>query len=264
MTWSEIKKAVEQAGVRDDEEIGSFREQGFWKRAIFVASCSLLCVFFSVAHAQQTIFNVPSTDVLDRGKVYAELDVSFKPTDSAAVNRFSSFVPRVVIGTGSRIEIGLNITGNIQPGADTTTLAPAIKWKPYQGKDNGVAIAVGDHLFFPIRNRAYDAGNYVYTEISKTFKSGTRLTAGGYDFTRNVVATANRAGGQFGFEQPVNKKVSVAADWFTGKHAAGYFTPGLVFKVGPKITGYAGYSIGNQNPSKGNHFFLLELGYNFN
>jgi hypothetical protein len=215
-----------------------------------------------VAHAQQTIFNVPSTDVLDRGKVYAELDVSFKPTDSAAVNRFSSFVPRVVIGTGSRIEIGLNITGNIQPGADTTTLAPAIKWKPY--KDNGVAIAVGDHLFFPIRNRAYDAGNYVYTEISKTFKSGTRLTAGGYDFTRNVVATSNRAGGQFGFEQPVNKKVSVAADWFTGKHAAGYFTPGLVFKVGPKITGYAGYSIGNQNPSKGNHFFLLELGYNFN
>jgi hypothetical protein len=135
MTWSEIKKAVEQAGVRDDEEIGSFREQGFWKRAIFVASCSLLCVFFSVAHAQQTIFNVPSTDVLDRGKVYAEFDISFKPTDSAAVNRLSSFVPRVVVGTGSRIEIGLNITGNIQPGADTTAQVPAIKWKPYQGKN---------------------------------------------------------------------------------------------------------------------------------
>ena len=90
------------------------------------------------------------------------------------------------------------------------------------------------------------------------------MTAGGYDFTRNVVATANRAGGQFGFEQPLNKKLTLAADWFTGKHSAGYFTPGLVFKVGPKVTGYAGYSIGNQNPSKGNHFFLLELGYNFN
>jgi hypothetical protein len=25
MTWSEIKKAVEQAGVRDDEEIGSIQ-----------------------------------------------------------------------------------------------------------------------------------------------------------------------------------------------------------------------------------------------
>jgi hypothetical protein len=242
----------------------SSSESGFFKKAIFVATWALFCGVFSAAHAQQTIFNVPTTDVLDRGKVYAELDVSFKPTDSTSVNKFSSFVPRVVVGAGSRIEIGLNITGNIQPGPDTTTLVPAVKWKPYQGKDNGVAIVVGDHLYFPVRNRAYNAGNYVYAEISKTFKTGTRVTAGGYDFTRNVVATANRSGGQFGFEQPLNKKVTLAADWFTGKHAAGYFTPGVVFKVGPKVTGYAGYSIGNQNPSSGNHFFLLELGYNFN
>ena len=242
----------------------NFHGIGFRKSAIFVASWALVCGLFSVVHAQQTIFNVPSTDVLDRGKVYAELDVSFKPTDSASLNKFSSFVPRVVVGAGSRIEFGLNLTGNVQPGADSTTLVPTIKWKPYQGENNGVAIVVGDHLFLPVRNRAYNAGNYVYAEISKTFKSGTRVTAGGYDFTRNVVATANRAGGQFGFEQPLNKKLTVAADWFTGKHAAGYFTPGLVFKVGPKATGYAGYSIGNQNTSMGNHFFLLELGYNLN
>jgi hypothetical protein len=242
----------------------SFREQGFCKRAIFVAICALLCGVFSAAHAQQTIFNVPTTDVLDRGKVYGEVDVSLKPTDSALVSKFSSFVPRVVVGAGNSVEIGLNLTGNIQPGADSTTLVPAIKWKPYQGKNNGVAIVVGDNLYLPVRNRAYNAGNYVYAEISKTFKSGTRLTGGGYDFTRNVVASANRAGGQFGFEQPLNKKATLAADWFTGKHGAGYFTPGLVFKVGPKVTGYAGYSIGNQNLANGNHFFLLELGYNFN
>jgi hypothetical protein len=215
-------------------------------------------------HAQQTIFNVPTTDVLDPGKVYAELDVSFKPNNSPGVSRFSSFVPRVVVGAGGRVEVGLNINGNIQPGPDTTTLVPTIKWKPYQGNNNGVAIVVGDNVFFPVRNRAYNAGNYVYMEISKTFKTGTRLTIGGYDFTRNVVAVRNRAGGQFGFEQPVNKKLSFAADWFTGKHSAGYFTPGFVFKVGPKVTGYAGYSIGNQNPTRGNHFFLLEVGYNFN
>lgn len=225
---------------------------------------SLTLLATCAAHAQQTIFNVPTTDVLDRGKVYAELDVSFKATDSALVNKFSSFVPRVVVGAGSGIEFGLNVTGNIQPGADTTTLVPAFKWKPYQGKSNGFAIVVGNHIYLPVRNRAYNAGNYVYAEISKTLKRGTRVTAGGYDFTRNVVATANRAGGQFGFEQPLNKKLTFAADWFTGKHAAGYFTPGVVFKVGPKATGYAGYSIGNQNPSQGNHFFLLEVGYNFN
>jgi hypothetical protein len=218
----------------------------------------------SLAHAQQTIFNVPTTDVLDAGKVYFELDVSFKPNNSQTVGRFSSFVPRIVVGAGGHVEVGLNINGNIQPGPDATTLAPTIKWKPYQGKANGVAVVVGDDLFIPVRNRAYNAGNYVYAEVSKTFKSGTRLTAGGYDFTRSVVAAANRAGGQFGFEHPLNKKVTLAADWFTGQHSAGYFTPGIEFKVGPKVTGYAGYSIGNQNSSRGNHFFLLEFGYNFN
>ena len=224
-----------------------------------------LCGASEAARAQQTIFNVPSTDVLDRGKVYAELDAAFKPNDSEALGRFSSFVPRVVVGAGGRVEVGLNVTGNVQPGPDATTLVPVIKYKFYDGKDNGFAIVGGDHLFAPVRNRAYNAGNYVYLEFSKTFKqSGTRLTAGGYDFTRSVVANANRAGGQFGFEQPVGKKVTLAADYFTGKHAAGYFTPGAVFRVGPKLTGYAGYSIGNQNPSRGNHFFLLELGYNFN
>ena len=39
--------------------------------------------------AQQTVFNVPTTDVLDKGKVYFELDISAKPKDSAALNKFS-------------------------------------------------------------------------------------------------------------------------------------------------------------------------------
>jgi len=239
-------------------------QRNYMVRGFGILFLLLICGAAGLVNAQQTIFNVPTTDVLDKGKVYAELDASLKPTDGSAVSKFSSFVPRVVVGAGNRVEIGLNITGNIQPGPDSTTLVPAIKWKPYQGKDNGWAVVVGDHLFVPVRNRAYNAGNYVYAEMSKTFAGGTRVTFGGYDFSRNVVASANRAGGQFGFEQPINKKVTFAADWFTGKHAAGYFTPGVVFKLSPKVTGYAGYSIGNQNLSGGNHFLLLELGYNFN
>src|SRR5678816_404462 len=173
-------------------------------RSLGIVLVAVVCGVLSMAHAQQTIFNVPSTDVLDKGKVYVELDASLKPTDGALVPKFSSFVPRVVVGAGGNVEIGLNVTGNIQPGADSTTLVPTIKWKPYQGENNGWAIVVGDNLFVSVRNRAYDAGNYVYAEMSKTFKSGTRVTFGGYDFTENVVASANRAGGQFGFERPLN------------------------------------------------------------
>ena len=42
---------------------------------------SILMVVFMTAmtvSAQQTVFNVPTADVMDKGKVYVELDASFK------------------------------------------------------------------------------------------------------------------------------------------------------------------------------------------
>src|SRR5438132_13172365 len=100
-----------------------------WRAAGGLALFALVMAALSIkAHAQQTVFNVPTTDVLDKGKVYFELDVSAKPNDSAAVNKFSSFVPRLVVGAGHHIEAGVNLLGNVQPGPDSTTIAPTIKW----------------------------------------------------------------------------------------------------------------------------------------
>ena len=224
---------------------------------------SAIGLFGVGASAQQTIFNVPSSDILDKGKFYFEFDATFKPTSGDSVGKFSSFVPRIVAGTGGNVEVGLNVTGNIQPGADSTTLVPAIKYRPYNKK--GWSIVLGDNVFIPVRNRSYNIGNYAYAQVSKTFKAGTRITAGGYHFTKNVVAAnASRAGGQFGFEQPINKYINFNADWYTGKHAAGYFTPGFAFKPHPKVTGYVGYSIGNGGARQGNHFFYAAIGINLN
>jgi hypothetical protein len=49
----------------------------------------------SLARGQQTIFNVPTTDVLEKGKVYAELDASLKPTGQ-------SFLPA---GSGLQLQL---------------------------------------------------------------------------------------------------------------------------------------------------------------
>ena len=58
-------------------------------RSLGIVLVAVVCGVLSMAHAQQTIFNVPSTDVLDKGKVYVELDASLKPTDGALVPKFS-------------------------------------------------------------------------------------------------------------------------------------------------------------------------------
>jgi hypothetical protein len=237
-----------------------------WRAAVGLAVFVLVMTAPAInGHAQQTVFNVPTTDVLDKGKVYFELDISAKPNDTTALSHFSSFVPRLVVGTGHGIEVGLNVIGNIQPGSDATTLVPAFKLKVYDGKENGWAIVVGDHVFIPVHNRGYNVGDHAYLITQKTFKSKTRVGFGAGVFTKNVVASnASRGVGMFTFEQPITKKLNWNADWFTGKHANGYFTTGAAYKLTNKLTGVAAYSIGNANASKGNHFFYFEVGYNFN
>jgi len=226
----------------------------------------ILVLFFASleASAQQTVFNVPTADVLDGGKVYVELDAAFKFNDQESSNRFSSFVPRVVVGAGKNIEVGLNVTGNINPGADSTTLVPNAKWRFYQNEKKKVALFGGTNFYVPVRNRSYRFGTYSYVAAAKTFNK-TRFTAGGFVYSKNVVApNASRGGGQFAVEHAINDKFTLAADWLTGKHANGYFTPGVIYKPHPKVTTYFTYSIGNTNAAKGNHYFLFELGYNFN
>lgn len=208
--------------------------------------------------AQQTIFNVPSADVLERGQVYGELDLTARP-----VRFLFTASPRVVVGVGGKVEIGLNAGPFAAPGPSSVVLSPTFKWKPYESK-SGWSFVVGDTLYFPINRRSYAAGNQVYALVAKQWRRGTRVAAGGYEFTPHVVAAgAHRAGGLFTLEHPVNARLTLAAEWYTGRHAAGYFGPGVVFKVTDRLTLYACYQPGNAGFTRGNHNLLVELGYRF-
>jgi hypothetical protein len=209
-------------------------------------------------HAQETVFNVPSPDVLDKGRIYGEVDIP-----AAFQQSTSSFEPRVVAGVGKRVELGLNFIGLSAPGTGQLSLSPTVKWMPYKGA-NGWSVFAGDNVFFPVRQRQYTAGNYVYAAVSKTFSGGTRVSAGGYEFTARVVAPGRRTGVQATFEQPVTRSLALAADWFSGAHASGYLTPGVIWKATSRLTFYGAYELGNSGLTQGNHALLIELGYNFN
>jgi hypothetical protein len=141
---------------------------------------------------------------------------------------------------------------------------PTVKWKFYENEKQKLALFGGTNFYIPVRNRAYNFGSYSYAAVAKSIGK-SRLTAGGFVASENVFApNAVRGGGQFGFEHTVNNKLSFAADWITGRHASGYFTPGVIYKPHPKVTTYWSYSIGNYKAAAGNHFFLFEVGYNFN
>lgn len=205
------------------------------------------------------MFDVPNADILDKGKVYGELDGTVRVVDPLA-----TFTPRVVLGIGHQIELGVNFDGLSAPDLSELAISPTVKWRIWKARTSGWAFLVGDDLLFPVYRQPYDAGNYAYAFLAKQWKQGTRIGFGGYDFTRNVVATGNRAGGQFTFEQTVNKRLTLAAEWYTGNSTVGYVNTGGVVKLTQKLTLYAAYQIGNAGVTTGNHQFLWEIGYNFN
>jgi hypothetical protein len=209
----------------------------------------------SSASAQQTLFNVPSADVLDKGKLYFETDWLWRPNAPS----FAAGSPlRAVYGFGGNVEGGINFSGINTPGSSVPTASPAIKWQPYKS-DAFTATTGAFGLFFLRGSRDGNPAAMTYAHGSTKLPTGTRLTAGGWWATSGYAGPGAEKGGLFGVEQPVTSNLSVVADWYTGNNGLGYASPGLVVTAG-RWAFYAAYSIKN-GISKGNGL-LLELGFN--
>jgi hypothetical protein len=224
-----------------------------WPRPVGLAL--LLILAAASARGQQTIFNVPSADVLDQGKVYLEEDNLWRPQNPD----FAVFTVRGVYGFGGHVEAGVNVGGFVTPGRSTPNAVAAVKWQPL--KEGNFALTVGAHGLFFLRGAADgEPSGFFYGHASYAFPTNTRITAGGWVTTAGFAAPDSREGALVGLEQKIANHLNLIADWYSGKNGIGYFTPGISSTWGG-LTFYAGYSIKNDD-SKGNAA-LIELGYAF-
>jgi hypothetical protein len=210
------------------------------------------------ALAQQTIFNVPSADVLDPGKVYLETDELFRPTEP----EFSSTTIRGVVGVVPHMEAGVNFGGFNSPGSIVPTANVAVKLQPL--KIGGFAATVGGFGLFYLRgsqdgNPAGQGWGHLSYRIPTI---ETRITVGGWYASAGYAKPNSTGGALAAFEQPLPwvKGLTLAADWWSGVNSIGYFSPGFYWSIG-KWTVYAAYTMKNGD-SKGNGG-LIELGYAF-
>jgi len=213
----------------------------------------LLLSLAAAAGAQQTIFNVPSADVLESGKLYLEEDALWRPSDPS----FAVFTGRGVYGLGSHVEAGVNIGGFTTPGRSVPTATLALKGQAYQ---NGpFAVTAGTFgLFFLRGSEDGIPGLQGYAHASYRLPTRTRLTAGGWFASSGYAAPDPAHGAMFGLEQALGTSVSLVADMYTGKSSLGYVTCGIEPTFGPWAI-YAGYSVKNGN-SRANAV-LLEIGF---
>ena len=128
--------------VRQSPEVDVYRSQMISSRvgraltlapAVFVA---LWCVLVAQsAMAQSTIFNIPSTDTVDKGKGYVEFDFLPQapgPDEGASIIIYN---PRLIVGLPHDAEVGVNFPIYHNSDCDPSNLAyiqPNIKWKFYQ------------------------------------------------------------------------------------------------------------------------------------
>lgn len=216
------------------------------------------------AFAQSTLFSVPSTDVVSKKKVYLEFDF-LSHFESHAGGGFQIYAPRAVFGVGKGVEIGVNVTSVDAFAPDQPIyVSPNAKWQFYNNEENGVTISAGALLYTPVVHRAgADTYGFIYSVLSKKVKAdyGPRFTGGGYALPGLANGAGTQGGAIVGYEQPLAQRVTFVADWFSGKNAFGYVTPGFSFTLPKSSLLNVGYSIGNRGA--GNNALFVYYGITF-
>jgi len=262
---------------------GPGRRAASYIRATFLTAIALMPTMFSVllfvlvaqsARAQSTIFNIPSTDTVDKGKGYFEFDFLPQAPGPDTGARIVIYNPRFIAGLPHDAEVGVNIPIYHNSDWNPSSLSyfqPNLKWKYYKNDAMGVAATAGVVANVPLNSRdAQLAWAYVYGNFSKKVKAGNygpRITGGPYgviakqDDPVKVGFLGTRGGVLLGYEQPLSGKVSFVVDWFSGKNSIGYFTPGISITLPHSGLFNAGYSIGNDswensNATKNRYVFL--------
>lgn len=214
------------------------------------------------AFAQSTLFNIPSTDAVAVKKLYAEFDFFVQMPATEGASRLYVYAPRAVVGVGRGVEAGVNVAFFHTSGFTQSYIQPNVKWRFAADDDKGLAASAGTILYTPGNNRdALDTFGLVYGNFSKKVKSGNygpRFTVGPYAVYSGESTWSGPKGGVIaGYEQPIHSKVTIVADWFSGKNFYGYFTPGVSFTLPHSSLFNIGYSIGNDSYDGNNNRLLF-------
>lgn len=220
-------------------------------RLLIIFAIVILSLFLTQnkLFAQQTIFNVPSADVLEKGQIFLQHESQFS-------GDFGLFTNYASYGIGKYTELDLTLFGVGTKNIRNEVLGVGFKTALPIHKESETKFTFGNII--PISLRGNGVGGYTYSHLSTRLpKLKTRLTSG------VLVGTTTLFGRDFvcfiaGVEQPLTKRFGLIMDWHSGKHANGFLIPGFYYSLGHNITLWAGYQIPN-NRSNGDNGFVIEI-----
>lgn len=229
-----------------------------YNRYIFILILFLISAMPSFA--VQTVFNVPSADVTEKGHVFVQQEAQFRGWGDDAFFNGTSFAD---YGIGHNTDVGVTLFNVAAPSTHNITLGAGFKSAiPIPGlkekfPEREFKLTVGSMVLSSLQGDG--VGNWTYAHLSgRVPKIKTRLTAGISYGTRQVFGVDHTC---FiaAVEQPVTKKFTILGDWFSGdEHFSGFLIVGGSYALPKNSTLYAGYQIPN-SPQNGVSGFVVQL-----
>lgn len=210
--------------------------------------------------SQQTVFNVPSADVTQKGEIFLQHESQFRAWNPDAQWLGTHYS---AVGVGHNTELDATLFNVQAPDSHNITLGlgfksamPLIILKD-KFPEREIKLTVGSEILISLQGNG--VGNWTYVHLSGRLPvTKTRITSGistgtKQVFGRNTVCFIGAV------EQPVTKKLNIIADWFSGaENYAGFLIAGISYKL-PKDTNiYLGYQIPNAEKN-GRSGFVVEI-----
>ena len=241
-----------------------------YMRSFFFLICFVFCSLFSV-HAQQSLFNVPSSDITPEDKLFFQQQVN---------DYYNGFQLNTTFayGLGSNLEFGVNILGLTydydQGFLNDDSVAPfspliCINAQKKVIINDRVSFALGTQIGF---HSIHSLASYIYcNSIYHAPETNTKLICGLYyssdgffgSESRNFIqeGSVKKIGIQCGIEQHIIKNTLLfQSDLITGKHSMGENVTGFAYFLTPLWIISAGYQTPLFNSSS-QKALVVELTY---
>lgn len=220
----------------------------------------VLLILISIkANSQQNLFNIPSGDITEKGKVFYQHQINIYQSKFESKGHF-------VYGLGKGWDIGANLVGkgmgfhpswqviyNDDPrqGALSPHLMPTVQkqFNVFENFDINLGTQVGINLADRFSEKELAFFNYgigVFYFMDKK----SRIVGGLYHTNGMYVGPGNITGILLGYEVKISNKFYLMGDWLSGNNDSSAGVIGGMYNIGKRVQVCAGVLVPNPNNSK--------------
>ena len=200
-----------------------------FKKALLI----ILIAFFNISPvlSQQTIINLPSSEVLPQGNIILKESTRFRPSGS---DGYTSITPTIITGIGHGLELSVGVGSTIDKDFNTNVKGD-IGLKKVIFLGSSTRLTVGGSIT-PSFMTSVTPDTFTYAHVTQRIKkTRTSLTAGAY--MNGQQHFLNTGGVAFGIDQVlIPNKLRLVFDWMSGEQNYGRMGVGLKYRPIPTLS----------------------------